>query len=715
MDIVFTIASRNYGALAGALMDSLAAADPAAYRVMIVTDGLEPLGRIDAEVLDVWSVEGVSPGMALYYNALEFNTAVKPFVFQAMMRRPGVRTVTYLDPDILVFRPLSEVRQALADASIALTPHLTRPLGDQAFPDDLTILRSGVYNLGFLGVRPGADTVSLIGWWAERCRFDCRVDFAKGLFTDQRWMDMAPGLVDSFAVLRQPDLNLAYWNLPARTLVGGNGVWSVDGRPLTFFHFSGFDPRRPELLSRYQNRIVATPSGPLAGLLEHYAAKLVDRDHARWSTVTYGHGQLADGRPVSPLMRRCALSAARGGEMLGLPRDHDPAWFDTADPRVAGPRLSRLAAAWLREHDHDLTDPTAALAAKVALCGDAEAAASQARLEAGLVATARGPLPTAAWGPAASSPDAAFSPDHGSARADRLLATDGHDGVATIVDALWRCRADLRARFDRRDPDLLAWCLGPEAQSRRFAARLLSTERLAVLDPIADETARRTVRFLGDGSAKGPVGEIKLLFGDLVRAGWPDSGGLRTARARWGEIDSATGVPAVTAAIWMARSDLRAAFDLRRRWARLRFMRWFALVGARECGLVVDTLPPSVRRDPVFRIFHKPSPPTPRGADVDVLWVRETLDAPTSAPPEAVCFVAATGAFVKAGRPCPAPASAVLLVVETEPGAAPADLVALRAHGVTFARSRARWSAATAEALDRGDLALRLFDAIEAV
>jgi len=243
VDAVFTIVSRNYAAQAACLMQSLARVEPDLARIVVVCDG--PLALAD-EAIEVIGAETLVPDfpvLCAYYDALELNTAVKPHAFRALLKR--FATVTYLDPDIWVYQPLDLVRQALSRAPLALTPHLTRPLAGPANPNDHTILTSGSFNLGFMAVRNEPQIEALLDWWAEKCRFDCRVDFANGLFTDQKWMDLAPGLVSDLAILRDPGLNLAYWNLQGRDLTQTPEGWQVDGQPLVFFHFSGFDPRRP--------------------------------------------------------------------------------------------------------------------------------------------------------------------------------------------------------------------------------------------------------------------------------------------------------------------------------------------------------------------------------------------------------------------------------------------------------------------------------------
>jgi hypothetical protein len=175
LDVIFTIVSRNYAAQAATLMQSLARAEPKARRVVIATDGpipqLEPL----AEVIAAETLDAPFAAMSVYYDALELNTAVKPYAFRKLMGEAA--TVTYLDPDIYVFRPLDAVRRALDEAELALIPHLTRPLTGEALPNDQAILKSGVWNLGFMAIRATPKVAALIDWWAERCRFDCRVDF----------------------------------------------------------------------------------------------------------------------------------------------------------------------------------------------------------------------------------------------------------------------------------------------------------------------------------------------------------------------------------------------------------------------------------------------------------------------------------------------------------------------------------------------------------
>ena len=76
-------------------------------------------------------------------------------------------------------------------------------------------------------------------------------DIDRGYFTDQRWVDAVPTMFEH-TVLRDTACNVAYWNLHQRTLERTtDGVYTVDGNPLRFFHYSGHDPHRPFQLSKH--------------------------------------------------------------------------------------------------------------------------------------------------------------------------------------------------------------------------------------------------------------------------------------------------------------------------------------------------------------------------------------------------------------------------------------------------------------------------------
>ena len=78
-----------------------------------------------------------------------------------------------------------------------------------------------------------------------------------------------------------------------------HAVSDADGRPLSFFHFSGFDPTRPKTLSKHQNRLEVEPGSDLAELLADFAKAMLRNGHAQTSPIPYAFGAFASGRTVT--------------------------------------------------------------------------------------------------------------------------------------------------------------------------------------------------------------------------------------------------------------------------------------------------------------------------------------------------------------------------------------------------------------------------------
>ena len=57
---------------------------------------------------------------------------------------------------------------------------------------ELSSTAHGVYNLGFLAVSRSEEALKMLTWWAERLYLYCYDDMANGIFTDQKWIDLAP-------------------------------------------------------------------------------------------------------------------------------------------------------------------------------------------------------------------------------------------------------------------------------------------------------------------------------------------------------------------------------------------------------------------------------------------------------------------------------------------------------------------------------------------
>src|SRR5262249_3073707 len=141
----------------------------------------------------------------------------------------------------------------------------------------------------------------------------------------------APGLVSDLAIQREPEFNVAYWNLHSRRLARGGDGYTVDGRPLAFFHFSGFDPDSPLVLSRHQDRIDVQANPVLEPILAESAAGVLTEGHAVSRRWPYTYGALGDGTHLDSSLRALYDAFTDDQERHGRPT---PTPFDLEGARV---------------------------------------------------------------------------------------------------------------------------------------------------------------------------------------------------------------------------------------------------------------------------------------------------------------------------------------------------------------------------------------------
>jgi glycosyltransferase involved in cell wall biosynthesis len=317
---VCTIVARNYLAAARVLARSFRANNPDGTCWTLVIDDID--GEVDGagEPFEVVRPEelAIEPWdrMTAGYSVLELSTAVKPWLVRHLLNQPSVARVTYLDPDIQVFDSLAEVDDLLREHPLVVNPHLTAPMPrDGRKPAETDILSSGSFNLGFAGFAAGDEVDSLLDWWAERLATDCLVAPDLGYFVDQRWMDFAPGLIPNLFVLRDPGYNVAYWNLPSRKVDRSEQNYRVNGRPLRFFHFSGYDPAQPNVLSKHQDRIELDQLPVIRELCDGYARALAAEGHDQWRLRPYAWAALPEGTSLDPVARGVYRAAIKAGAL----------------------------------------------------------------------------------------------------------------------------------------------------------------------------------------------------------------------------------------------------------------------------------------------------------------------------------------------------------------------------------------------------------------
>jgi hypothetical protein len=284
--IAFTICSINYLAQAKTLGDSLLKFNPDYKYYIGLVDKLSvssvDLNKLpDYEIVEVEhiKIEGFDD-MFDRYNITELNTAVKPFFLKYFYdQNPDAISVSYFDPDIEVFKSLTDLDQSLEQYSLVLTPHTLSPYPDGLNPKERDLLNTGVFNLGFIGTSRTSQTMDFLNWWQQKLRYECYIDLQNGMFVDQLWVNFAPIYWKNVLIDRHLGYNVAYWNLHERLLSNTENQYKINvDEALVFFHYSGYNPNKPEAISKYQNRYTFESRKDVKPLFDGYAKKLSNND-----------------------------------------------------------------------------------------------------------------------------------------------------------------------------------------------------------------------------------------------------------------------------------------------------------------------------------------------------------------------------------------------------------------------------------------------------
>ena len=282
--VICTIIAQNYLAYARCLAGSFLTQHPDGRVFVLLVGNLdEHHDPAQEELFTIIPVSDVDipdlPTLARQYTVVELCTAVKPFFLEYLFRHYGLERLCYFDPDIYFYHRLDEIFQLLDSYGIILMPHLLDFLDDEFLPDELQILQSGAYNLGFLGLSQHPELYRFLQWWQKKLLKYCTIEVEKGLFVDQRWMDLVPGLFSSVHIHRDPGCNVAYWNLNHRHIEETPEGYMVNGVPLKFFHFSGFSTEDVNAISRHQTRFTLKKLKHLEPLFYAYRDCLLANGH----------------------------------------------------------------------------------------------------------------------------------------------------------------------------------------------------------------------------------------------------------------------------------------------------------------------------------------------------------------------------------------------------------------------------------------------------
>lgn len=213
-----------------------------------------------------------------YFSPIEICCLAKYVGISHVLSLPGSSDYcVFADADVMFFSGLREPLGALSDVALLITPHQLGPCNDSV---EHEYLQSGWINAGFLSVRKcDQNTPRILEWLVDRITRRGFFAPALGLYCDQSWLSLLPLVFRrQVALCDHPGMNVAYWNVSERKLEIQGGRLLVNGKPLIFFHFSGFDKLRRNRLSKHSD-VTFMLGSVLADICEQYQAELSGVEH----------------------------------------------------------------------------------------------------------------------------------------------------------------------------------------------------------------------------------------------------------------------------------------------------------------------------------------------------------------------------------------------------------------------------------------------------
>ncbi|BAU12751.1 glycosyl transferase, group 1 [Leptolyngbya sp. NIES-3755] len=312
--IFCTVITKNYLAYARTLAETLSEHHSDSKLYVLIVDRIEEYFQPEAELFEVIRFEDLPDQktieqMCFYYTPLELCCALRGMLHEYIVEHTNAESWIFLDCDIMVCSSLEPLFEALSETSILLTPHCSVPLPVKDAEHELNILMHGLSNAGFLGLRRTEQTREFLAWWKDRLKYYCFLDSAlgdpRGLSVDQRWLNLVFLYFPDFKFVKHPGANIGHWNFYERKFqYGAEGKILVNGQPVLFLHFSGWDIDNPDYVSKHSPLYQEKDTSPWTEFARSYREKLLKNGYEETKQFPYTFATFHDRTPITQVMRR---------------------------------------------------------------------------------------------------------------------------------------------------------------------------------------------------------------------------------------------------------------------------------------------------------------------------------------------------------------------------------------------------------------------------
>lgn len=166
-----------------------------------------------------------------YKNNLDkLRWGLKPVFLNLLLKKHN--NVLYCDNDLYFFKSPKLYFDLLDSKSLLLTPHFYKSEYNHEQNWLEANFKVGLYNAGFVGASKMG--VEALNWWAGCCLYNIKKSFRRGLFDDQKYLDLLPILFNNVEVLKNKGSNVAGWNY---------NVLRPEAKEIIFIHFADLSLR----------------------------------------------------------------------------------------------------------------------------------------------------------------------------------------------------------------------------------------------------------------------------------------------------------------------------------------------------------------------------------------------------------------------------------------------------------------------------------------
>ena len=296
-----TIVLRKQLAHARVLATSFRRHHPGCEFSILVLDAPpgEPSSAPACETLH-WHDLGLDPEEArrlpMLYDGNQLAAFAGPYLVRKL-RGSGSKAVAFFTPELVLFAPLQPLATLSEGEAVIALSGQARGNGTE----------SSLGDPAFVAIGPGADV--FVESWISSARTQLGLPGAAA-----SRLNHSPAVVDDENVF-------GFWNLEGCKLQRVGDHYEVDGRFLRAFAFSGYEPEKPHLLSKFlgvQPRILLSEQPVLLELCEEYRRELFAAGYGELQSATSTFTTLPGGVPIDHHMRslyRAALErfAKRSG------------------------------------------------------------------------------------------------------------------------------------------------------------------------------------------------------------------------------------------------------------------------------------------------------------------------------------------------------------------------------------------------------------------